>query len=150
MFPGGAIASDAMPWSQPDGTLYDGDEWPLAADKTSHPRSSGTFTRFLRQWVRERQVVSMVDAIAKCTLIPARIMQSCAPAFGRKGRLQEGCDADIIVFDPVTVGERATFTKMNQPATGMRHVLVHGTPVIAQGVLVIDAAPGRPIRRGNA
>ena len=150
MFPGGAIASDAMPWSQPDGTLYDGDEWPLGADKTSHPRSSGTFTRFLRQWVREREVVPMAEAIAKCTLIPARIMQSCAPAFGRKGRLQVACDADIVVFDPATLSERATFARMNQPATGMRHVLVHGTPVIADGGLVTNAAPGRPIRRGDA
>lgn len=150
LFPGGAIASDAMPWSQPDGSLYEGPEWPLGDDKTSHPRSSGTFTRFLRQWVRERQSVSMIEAIAKCTLIPARIMDSCAPAFRRKGRLQPGCDADIVVFDPATVGERATFSHMNRPAAGMVHVLVNGTAVIADGDLVRDAAPGRPIRRGDA
>ena len=148
-FPGGAIASDAMPWSQPDGSLYEGDEWPLGEDKTSHPRSSGTFTRFLRQWVRERQAVPMAEAIAKCTLIPARIMEECAPAFRRKGRLQAGADADIVVFDPATVGERATFSHMNRPAEGMMHVLVNGTPVISGGELRRDAAPGRPIRRGD-
>jgi len=139
-----------MPWSQPDGTLYDGPEWPLGADKTSHPRSSGTFTRFLRQWVRERQAVPLLEAIEKCTLVPARIMASCAPAFGRKGRLQPGCDADIVVFDLETVGERATFAQMNRPAQGMRHVLVHGTSIIAGGDLVMDATPGRPIRRHDA
>jgi N-acyl-D-aspartate/D-glutamate deacylase len=149
MFPGGAIASDAMPWSQPDGTLYEGDEWPLGADKTSHPRSSGTFTRFLRQWVRERQAVPMTEAIAKCTLIPARIMEGCAPAFRRKGRIGPGADADIVVFDPAIVGERATFAEMNRPAEGMVHVLVNGVPVIRGGTLCHDAAPGRPIRRGD-
>ena len=149
MFPGGAIASDAMPWSQQDGTLYDGDEWPLGADKTSHPRSSGTFTRFLRQWVRERQAVPMLEAIAKCTLIPARIMEGCAPAFRRKGRIGQGMDADIVVFDPARVGERATFAEMNRPAEGMVHVLVNGVPVISGGTLCCDAAPGRPIRRGD-
>ena len=148
-FPGGAIASDAMPWSQPDGSLYEGDEWPLGEDKTSHPRSSGTFTRFLRQWVRERQAVPLAEAVAKCTLIPARIMEECAPAFRRKGRLQAGADADIVVFDPATVGERATFAHMNRPAEGMMHVLVNGTPVISGGELRRDAAPGRPIRRGD-
>lgn len=149
MFPGGAIASDAMPWSQPDGTLYEGAEWPLGEDKTSHPRSSGTFTRFLRQWVRERQAVPMTEAIAKCTLIPARIMEGCAPAFRRKGRIGTGADADIVVFDPATVGERASFTHMNRPAEGMAHVLVNGVPIISQGALCPDATPGRPIRRGD-
>lgn len=150
MFPGGAIASDAMPWSKPDGSLYDGEEWPLGDDKTSHPRSSGTFTRFLRQWVRERGAVPMMEAIEKCTLIPARIMEGCAPAFRRKGRLAPGMDADVAVFDPHTVGEKATFANMNRPAEGMVHVLVNGVPVISGAVLDAAASPGRPIRRGDA
>lgn len=149
MYPGGAIASDAMPWSQPDGSIYEGGEWPLGDDKTSHPRSSGTFTRFLRQWVRERPAITMVDAIAKCTLIPARIMEECAPVFRRKGRLQAGADADIIVFDPDTVSDLATFKNMNRPAEGMMHVIVNGTPVISDGELRRDTAPGKPIRRGD-
>lgn len=150
MYPGGAIASDAMPWSQPDGSPYEGNEWPLGADKTAHPRSSGTFTRFLRQWVRERDAIPLVEAIAKCTLIPARIVESCAPLFKRKGRLQPGCDADIVVFDLTTIADRATFAEMNLPAEGMLHVLVNGQAVIADGVLDRAAAPGRPIRRGDA
>lgn len=149
LFLGGAIASDAMPWSHADGSIYEGAEWPLGVDKTAHPRSSGTFTRFLRQWVRERPKLSLVDALAKCTLIPAQIVESCAPAFRRKGRLQVGCDADIVVFDPQTLADRATFEDMNLPAIGMQHVLVNGTPIIAQGELTMSATPGRPIRRGD-
>lgn len=150
MYPGGAIASDAMPWSQADGTPYEGDEWPLGPDKTAHPRSSGTFTRFLRQWVRERDAIPLVEAIAKCTVIPARIVESCAPLFRRKGRLQPGCDADIVVFDLGSIADRATFAEMNLPAEGMRHVIVNGQSVVADGVLDVSAAPGRPIRRGDA
>jgi N-acyl-D-aspartate/D-glutamate deacylase len=149
MFPGAAIASDAMPWSNPDGTLYDGNEWPLGNDKTAHPRSSGTFTRFLKRWCLDRGVVDMVDAIAKCTLIPAQIVASTAPAFARKGRLQAGADADIVVFDPATLEDKATFADMNRPSEGMVHVFVNGTAVIADRDLVLDVAPGLPIRRGD-
>lgn len=145
-FPGGAIASDAVPWSNPDGSLYDGEDWPLPADKSSHPRSSGTFTRFLAQWVREREVVPLVEAMAKCSLIPAQIVESCSSAFRRKGRLQPGCDADIVVFDLARVQDRATFEAMHLPAEGMVHVLVNGEAVISGGDLVRDARPGRPIR----
>jgi hypothetical protein len=64
LYPGGAIASDAMPWSMPDGSIYTGDAWPLPEEATSHPRSAGTFTRFMRHWVRERQAVSLLEGIA--------------------------------------------------------------------------------------
>ncbi|TYR35469.1 amidohydrolase family protein [Mesorhizobium microcysteis] len=146
MYPGGAIASDAVPWSNPDGTLYTGEEWPLPADKTSHPRSAGTYTRFLAQWVREREAVPLVEAIAKCALIPAQIVERCSDVFRRKGRLQPGCDADIVVFDLETVQDRSTFEDMHLAADGMVHVLVNGEAVVANGQLVRDARPGRPIR----
>lgn len=149
LFPNSAIASDAMPWSNADGSLYHGGAWPLPADKTAHPRSSGTFVRFLRRWAIDRQALPLIDAIAKCTLIPARIIEATAPAFRRKGRLSPGADADIVVFDPATLIDRATFAEMNRPSEGMVHVLVNGTPVIADRALIEDAAPGRAIRRGD-
>ncbi|MDR0809201.1 MAG: amidohydrolase family protein [Gemmobacter sp.] len=146
LFPGGAIVSDAIPWSNPDGTLYTGEEWPLGPDKISHPRSSGTFARFLGTWVRERQAVALLEAIEKCTLIPARIMEKCSQAFVRKGRLQAGCDADIVVFDLEHVHDRATFEQMQLPSEGMVHVLVNGAPVVCNGKLLPDARPGQPFR----
>lgn len=149
LMPGGVIGSDAMPWTNADGSIYAGDEWPLGPDKTSHPRSSGTFTRFLRQYQRERQAIGLREALARCTVMPAKIIESAAPVFRRKGRLQEGCDADICVFDYDTLSERATFRQMNLPATGMKYVLVGGTSVIRGGELVLEAAPGKPIKRGD-
>ena len=99
LYPGGAIASDAMPWSLSDGTVYTGDAWPLPEDATSHPRSAGCFTRFIRQWVRERQAVSLLEGVRKCALIPAEILAASTPAMRAKGRLQPGADADVVVFD---------------------------------------------------
>ena len=146
LFPGGAIASDAIPWML-GGAPYVGDAWPLPDGVVSHPRSAGTFTRFQREWVRERQTVPLLEGIAKCSLVPARILEPSTPAMGRKGRLQPGCDADIVVFDGAALTDRAEFKAMNRPATGMRHVLVNGTAVVADGELVPDARPGRPVRR---
>ena len=70
LYPGGAIASDAMPWALSDGTIYAGDAWPLPEDATSHPRSAGCFTRFIRHWVRERQAVSLLEGVRKCSADP--------------------------------------------------------------------------------
>lgn len=147
LYPGGAIASDAMPWTLPDASVYTGDAWPLPAEASSHPRSSGTFTRFLRQYVLDRETMPLLDGIAKCTLIPARVLEESTPPMRRKGRLQPGCDADIVVFDAEALTDRADFRHMNRAAEGMRHVLVNGAAVIADGELDTAARPGRPVRR---
>ena len=150
LFPNGAIASDAMPWSMPDGSAYTGDAWPLPAEATAHPRSAGTFTRFISHWVRDRQAVSLPEAIRKCTLIPAQILEPSTPAMAAKGRLQPGADADVVVFDLATLQDRAGFTDMNRPSDGVRHLLVAGTPVITDGILDTTARPGQPVRRPTA
>jgi N-acyl-D-glutamate deacylase len=147
LYPGGAIASDAMPWVEPDGSIYRGEEWPLPRTLSSHPRSSGTFTRFLADYYRSRREIGLVDALAKCTLIPARILEPSLPQMRGKARLQKGCDADVIVFDPEIVSDRSSFADMTAHATGMNAVLVGGTPVIFGGQLDSHVRPGRPLRR---
>ena len=139
-----------MVWTQPDGSIYEGDAWPLPEGLSSHPRSAGTFTRFLSRWVRERRVMTLSDGLAKCTLIPARILGESTPAMRAKGRLQAGCDADIVVFDWDQLEDRATFKEMNRRSVGMKHVLVNGEAVVADGELVRDARPGRAVRRPHA
>ncbi|WP_109468670.1 amidohydrolase family protein [Albibacillus kandeliae] len=145
-YPGGSIASDAMPWLESDGSIYEGMDWPLPDHLSAHPRSSGTFTKFLREYVREREIVPLMEAIAKCTILPGKVIENCATQIKRKVRLQEGCDADIVIFDFDTITDRAEFTAMNRPSEGVRHLLVNGVPVISDGALDPDAAPGRPIR----
>ena len=148
LYPGGAIASDAMPWSlSSDGSVYTGDAWPLPDDATSHPRSAGCFTRFIREWVRERETVSLMEGIRKCSLIPAEILAPSTPAMAAKGRLQAGADADVVVFDYATLTDRAEFSAMNRPSEGVRHLLVSGQPLISDGVLDVAARPGQPVRR---
>ncbi|GBQ91661.1 D-glutamate deacylase [Acetobacter nitrogenifigens DSM 23921 = NBRC 105050] len=146
LYPGGIIASDAMPWTLPDGSTYEGGEWPLPAEASSHPRSSGTFTKFLREYMRERKKVSLLEAMRRCSLGPAKIIESAAPQMRRKGRLQEGCDADIVIFDPDTIADKAEFSAMNRRSEGVSFLLVNGEPVIDGGELRVDAAPGRPVR----
>jgi N-acyl-D-glutamate deacylase len=81
------------------------------------------------------------------TLIPAQILEEGVPQMSRKGRLKVGANADIVAFDPATVSDRGTYTQPNQTAVGMRYVIVNGTAVIRDGVLVRGALPGQAIRR---
>ncbi|MEO8500072.1 MAG: amidohydrolase family protein [Vicinamibacteria bacterium] len=147
LMPGGAIASDAMPWTTPDGKPISGDVWPLPENAFAHPRSAGTFTRFLRDYVRERRKETLRDGLRRMTLIPAQILEASVPQMKAKGRVQVGKDADLVVFDLATVTDRGTFTQPAQTAVGMRYVLVNGTPVIQKGELIREAMPGRPVRR---
>ncbi len=145
------IESDEMFWMFMDeeGQVqnYEGDEWPLPKETFSHPRSNGTFAKVLRSYVRERGLLSMQDALRKMTLMPAQTMEGFVPQMKKKGRLQVGMDADIVVFDPETISDVGTYQEPNQPAVGVQTLLVNGQPVVAQGELILDAAPGQPIRR---
>ena len=146
LFPGGAIASDGMRWTL-NREVITGDVWPLPANAFAHPRSAGTFTRFLRDYVLERKRESLREGLRRMTLIPAQILGASVPQMAKKGRVQVGADADLVVFDLATVSDRGTYTQPNQTAVGMRHVIVNGVPVLRDGALVRDALPGRPIRR---
>lgn len=148
LYPGGAIASDAGWWTV-KGEVLEGDVWPLPKDAYSHPRSAGTFSRLLRLYTRESSKLTLMQAIDKASLIPARILEASVPQMKAKGRIASGADADIIVFDPATVADRATFSAPAQTSVGMHYVIVNGTPVIWKGELIRDALPGRAIRRGD-
>ncbi len=146
LMPGGAIASDGMPWVAGGRTITE-DVWPLPAGAMAHPRSAGTFTRFLRDYVRERQRVDLREGLRRMTLIPAQILEASVPQMKQKGRLRVGADADLVAFDLASVTDRATYTAPNATSQGMRYVVVNGTPIIRDGALVREALPGRPIRR---
>jgi N-acyl-D-glutamate deacylase len=146
LYPGAAICTDAIAWVSPDGSFYWGDEWPLRKDLSNHPRAAGNYSRFLRKWVRERQVISWMDAIRRASLNACLILEGAAPAMKKKGRLQEGMDADVVVFDPETITDMATFKDPCQISKGMKHVLVNGTFVIRDEQLDVEAMPGRGVR----
>jgi N-acyl-D-aspartate/D-glutamate deacylase len=143
-FPGGIVASDAMPltWT---GAEPDPMTWPLPPGAFTHPRTAGTFSRALRLLIAGGQV-PLAEAVAKCSLFPARLLQNRVPALRRKGRVQPGADADLVVFDPATISDQATYTQTTRPSTGITHVLVNGTFVVRDTELDPAVLPGRPVR----
>ena len=122
------IASDGMPYAP-----------------GAHPRSAGTFTRVLGRYVREQKVLSLMDALAKMTIMPARRLEAMVPGMKDKGRLRVGADADITVFDPERVQDTATFERGLSFSAGMDHVLVNGVPVVRDGKTVANVFPGKPV-----
>ena len=110
-----------------------------------HPRSAGSFARVLGHYVREMKALSLNEAVRKMTLMPAQRLQSFVPAMARKGRLQPGADADIILFDPATVGTKATYGDAARMSDGFRYVMVNGVLIVDGGALVEGVNPGRPI-----
>jgi cytosine/adenosine deaminase-related metal-dependent hydrolase len=140
-----AIASDAIPFIRPDGQAVEG-EWPLPPDAVSHPRTTGTFSRFMGTFVRDRQVLPLLEAVRRCTLIPAQMLEEVAPDLRRKGRVQVGADADLVIFDPDTICDQSTYAHPSTASRGVRHLLVAGQFVVRDGAVLLDALPGRPIR----
>lgn len=113
-----------------------------------HPRTAGTFARILGHYVRERGNLTVMEALRKMALIPAERLEEWAPDFRDRGRVREGAWADLAIFDPETVQDRATYAEPARPAVGFRHVLVNGIPVVRNGDVVEGAAPGVGIRSG--
>jgi len=112
---------------------------------SSHPRSAGTYCRILARYVRERRSLTLLEAVRKMSLMPARRLETITPAAARKGRVQPGADADLVVFDPATVSDRSTYRAPGEPSVGMKYVMVGGTLVVDDGSLVPGVAPGTPI-----
>jgi len=110
-----------------------------------HPRNAGTYSRVLAQYVREKKTLSLMDGLRKMTLMPAQVLERSTPDARRKGRLQEGADADIVAFDPATISDRSTFEKPMEPSVGVRELVVAGTVLIDAGKLVPGVYPGRAI-----
>ena len=144
--PDTAVASDAMPLVVPQSQGNASAGWPIASDVLTHPRTAGTFSRILRWYVRELRIVDLAEAIRRSTLVPADILRDIAPEMARKGRVQVGADADLVVFDADTVTDRATYDSPTLTSEGIRYVFVDGTPVVIDGVLNTEARPGRPVR----
>lgn len=112
----------------------------------THPRSAGTNSRVLGRYVREEGVLTLMDALRKMSLAPAQHLERRVPAMQRKGRVQVGADADLVVFDAEMILDRATYRHPLLPPIGIEAVLVGGVPVVRGGVIQEGVYPGRPIR----
>ena len=129
-----------QPWVSIDndssGTSPDG----LLGQEHPHPRAYGTFPRILRKYVREENQLSLPDAIRKFSALPAQRLR-----LTDRGVLKQNMWADVVVFDPEKVTDRATFENPNQFSEGMEYVLVNGVPVIDEGKMT-GALPGKVLR----
>jgi N-acyl-D-amino-acid deacylase len=129
-----------QPWvsvcNDSQGTATDG----LLGQEHPHPRAYGTFPRILRKYVREDGLLTLPDAVRKFSALPAARLR-----LADRGVIKEGMWADIVVFNPETITDRATFEKPNQLSYGMQYVLVNGVPVIDGGAMT-NALPGKVIR----
>jgi N-acyl-D-aspartate/D-glutamate deacylase len=112
-----------------------------------HPRNAGTFCRILARYVRSQGALTLMDAIRKMSLMPAQMLARSTPSARLKGRLQEGADADVVIFDPLTVSDRATYQRPMEASVGVEYLLVGGITVVENGKLVEGVFPGRAIVR---
>ena len=126
--PGVMIASDGMPYA-----------------KLAHPRTAGTFSRVLGKYVREDKVVDLMTAIEKMTLLPAKRLEGISPMMRFKGRIQVGADADITIFNPDTIIDKATFEKGLEFSAGIEYVMVNGSFVLRNGKTVTGVFAGQPV-----
>ena len=110
-----------------------------------HPRTSGTFAKVLGRYVREEGAVTLMNALGRMTLEPARRLERHTPAMEKKGRVHVGTDADLTIFDPATVIDRATYEDATIPSAGIPYVVIGGQVVVDRGELT-TARPGRAIR----
>ena len=122
------VASDGMPYAP-----------------GAHPRSAGTFSRFLGRYVRDEGLVPLMEGLARITLMPARRLEGMSSQMTRKGRIQAGADADIAVFDPATIIDTATFEDDLSYSRGVAHVMVNGQFVVRDGENVAGARPGQAV-----
>jgi dihydroorotase len=107
-----------------------------------HPRSAGTFSRVLGRYVREEKVIPLMEALRKMSLMPAQRLEATVPAMRNKGRIKQGADADIVVFDPDRVIDKATYENAGQYSDGIQHVMVNGVFVLKDGNFVSGVYPG--------
>lgn len=118
----------------------------VASDgEKGHPRNAGTFCRVLARYVRSQGTLTLMDAIRKMSLMPAQVLERSTPSARLKGRLQEGADADVVIFDPQTVTDRATYQHPMETSLGVEYLLVGGVMLVDKGKLMEGLFPGKPV-----
>ncbi len=132
-----AAVADSLTMIASDGILRNG---------IGHPRVAGTFARLLGRYVREQHALTLMDALRRITIEPARRLEHRVAAMKTRGRLQVGANADIVLFDPTTIIDRATYREPTLPPSGLRDVVVNGVVIVRNGAIEPDAYPGRAMR----
>ncbi len=147
---GGMVIAHSIPEDVVKSTIADpiviiASDGMLSGSK-GHPRGTGTFARVLGKYVREEKLLSLPEGLKKITLMPARRLEEIAPVMKNKGRIREGADADITIFDPEQITDQATYDEPAKYSKGIEYVLVNGVIVAKNGQLQDGVFPGKAVR----
>ncbi len=134
LFPGMIIGSDTI----------------IEPDKNNHPRGAGCYARLFQKYVKETKLLTLTQAIAMCSYYPARRLEGVSSAMKNKGRIKEGADADLVIFDPEKIKEKATVESPGEYSEGIEMVLVNGRIVKDNAGIVKGIFPGKPVKRDSS
>lgn len=112
----------------------------------SHPRGSGTFSKVLGEYVRQKKILTLNEAIKKMTLMPAQLLEKFVPEMKKRGRVQIGCKSDLVIFDPNTIIDKATYDNGCVQSIGVKYLLINGKIVINNGIMIPNVFPGQAIK----
>lgn len=111
-----------------------------------HPRAAGSYAKTIRKYVQEDSLITLNEALKKMTIMPAKVIEKIVPEMKLRARIQEGCYADLVLFDPSKVKDNATYEKGFQKSSGMEYVIINGKILIEKGVMKKDTFPGKAIK----
>jgi dihydroorotase len=111
-----------------------------------HPRGAGTYARVLGRYAREAKALSLMEGLRKMTILPAQRLEQRAPMMKKKGRVQVGADADLVIFDAERILDRSTYENPAQPSEGIKWVLANGVAVLRDGQFQTGLTPGQALR----
>ncbi len=142
----GSMPEEELIMALKDPYIMIGSDTIIEPSGNNHPRGAGTYGRLFGKYVREKKVLSTMDAIKKVSYLPAKRMESVAPQMRYKGRIEIGSDADITIFEPETIIDKSTVKDTNLPSIGVEYVIINGVMVKNKNGIVEGVSPGKPIR----
>eukprot|EP01084_Bolivina_argentea_P050874 93576_1 len=126
--------------------IISSDGLPFIEKKYGHPRASGTFSKVLSTYVRQKGIINLMDAIKKISYLPSKLLATISDEFKYRGKIEIGCYADITIFDKDKVIDMGTYTRGAMPSEGIMYVFVNGVMIVENQRIVPNVYPGRPLR----